>query len=110
VTTLAFAVAGAGGLVGGFVLAVHAGWIFGAPLAVMADHSLRRAAGERFPWHAGLLVAAAVAVALLLAGFLWLLGLGVAERLSDPRPSANDKCRDHQLASQHDQEQLLRSR
>jgi hypothetical protein len=47
------------------------------PLAVAGDCALRRAAGERVVWHASLLAALVAAVALFVAGSLWLFGLGV---------------------------------
>jgi hypothetical protein len=77
VTMLTFSVAGAGALAGGFLLAMLLGWILGVPLAAGADRALQRAAGERPRWHAGLLAALVAAVALMIAGFLWLVGLGV---------------------------------
>ena len=77
VVALAFAVAGSGGLLGGFLFAILFGWTFGVPLAFLADRTLRLATKGRVAWHAGLLGALAAAVALLVAACLWLFGLGL---------------------------------
>jgi hypothetical protein len=59
------------------VLAIVLGLSLGVPLAVIGDRALRREAGREVTWLTGPLVAAGVALAVLVAGILWLLGLGV---------------------------------
>jgi hypothetical protein len=77
-TALAFAAVGAGAWVGGvFFLGLFTGWMFGVPLAYVADRSLRPGRGRELPLRAGAVGAAVAAVAVPAAGVALLFGLGI---------------------------------
>jgi hypothetical protein len=77
-TTLAFAAAGAGALVGGWPASVFVGAALGVPVAFVADRRLRPDHRARSRWPAGTSGAVVALAALAVASTGWLLGLGVA--------------------------------
>jgi len=78
-TALAFATVGVGAFIGGvFVSGLFFGWVFGVPLAYVADRRLRTGSGRALPPWAGPVGAAVAAVAVLAAGVALLFGLGLA--------------------------------
>jgi hypothetical protein len=76
--TIALAVMGIGGLVGGYLFAVLCGLLLGSPAALVADRRLLRSSGKRLPWQGGAVGAFAGTGAVMLGGLLWLFGIGIA--------------------------------
>jgi hypothetical protein len=76
--TVALAVMGLGGLIGGYQFAASFGFLFGAPTALVTERLLPGHASEGSPRHAGALGVLVGTGAVFLGGLLWLLGLGIA--------------------------------
>ena len=78
VATLAFAVAGAGALVGGWQASVLAVTLIGVPVAFAAERWLLPGRGLDHQTRAGVVGAAVAFAAAVVASTAWLVGLGLA--------------------------------
>jgi hypothetical protein len=78
VTTLTFAVAGTGTLVGGWLFSVVTVVWIGVPVAFLADRLLRPGRWNALPWTAGPVGAAVAVSATVIASFGYLAGFGAA--------------------------------